>query len=228
MALSVIIDIILVAILLIGAVIGIKKGLFITLSKPIKLFLALFLAFQLCNWFAGLVVEPLIEAPIANKITTYLVEKCNGITSIEDPDKLPTLLKIAAGIVGVDVATITADTTEAFVKSLVDALAVPAIHVVSVVISFVILYFVSKLLLKLVFAILNSFVDSGILGVVNRILGFVFNTVFAFIVAWALVAIFSYILNIPAIASAEWADFEGGFVYKFFRSMSPLDLLLSF
>lgn len=229
MTLKIIVDIVLIAIILIGAIIGVKKGLFITVSKPVRLFLAVFLAFKLCDWFAGLVIDPMIQAPLTNQIADYLVKKCGGLTAIQDPKQLPTLLRIAAGLVGVDVTSITGENTATFISELVNKLAVPAIHFVSVILSFIILYFLLKLLLKIVFSILNGLVDNGILGVLNRTLGFVFNTAFAFVISWALVSLFSYFISIPAIASNEWAaGFDGGFVYKFFKNMSPMDLLLSF
>ena len=38
-----------------------------------------------------------------------------------------------------------------------------------------------------------------------------------------------YILNIPAVANTAFAKaFDGGWVYGFIKSMSPVDLLLSF
>ena len=229
MAVSIIFDIVLIGIVAAGAIIGIKKGLFLTVSKPVRFFLTLFLAFQLCNMFGTAVIQPLIEPPMTTKITEYLLQKCGGLTSIESAEELPTLLRIAAGLVGVDVTSITGENTEMFISELVNKLAVPAIHFVSVIVGFVILYFLLKLLLKLLFALLNSIAGVGFIGVMNRILGFVFNTAFAFIISWAVVAVFSYIISIPAVASTEWAaGFEGGFVYNFLKSMSPLDLLLSF
>ena len=51
----------------------------------------------------------------------------------------------------------------------------------------------------------------------------------AFVVVWAVTSVSEFILNIPVIASADWVEgFNGGPVYRFFRSFSPLDLLLSF
>jgi hypothetical protein len=84
-------------------------------------------------------------------------------------------------------------------------------------------------LLSILIAVLNSVFEHGILGVCNKILGFVFCGSIAFIIAWMFVLLFSYCINIPFVADMAWASgFDGGFLYDFFKRMSPLDILLSF
>ena len=76
---------------------------------------------------------------------------------------------------------------------------------------------------------MNAIFDTGFIGIFNKILGFVFSTAFSVIIAWGLTVLFTYVINLPAVATAEWAqNFEGGFVYKLFNNLNPVDLLLSF
>ena len=92
---------------------------------------------------------------------------------------------------------------------------------------FFILYLVFKLLLNIAFAIVNALVDNGVVGVVNRILGCVVMTFMAITVVWALCSVSDLILNIPFIHEQEWlSGFTGGWIYSFFRGLSPIDMLL--
>ena len=163
------------------------------------------------------------------QISNYLITKCEGITAATASDQLPTLLKFAAFLAGIDITSITAESSVAYITTIVEQLATPVIHLIAVIISFVLLYFLFKILLSLGFSVINGIFNVGILGVVNRTLGFIFNGFFFFIIAWVFVMLFGYFINIPGIVNAEWAqNFEGGFIYRFFKSMSPVDILLSF
>ncbi len=223
---NVLVDIIIVLTILIGAFIGYKRGFFLTITRPVRWFAALLLAFSLCDVVASGIIQPLIEAPLTNQISEYLTEKCGDITPDTVNEKLPTLLKLAAGLVGVDVNGFSG---ENIIAAITESLAAPAIHLFAVIISFFLIYILSKLLLNVVILILNSIFDNGIIGLFNKILGVFFGTAFSFLIAWVAVMLFGYLVSIPAIADGEWAQgFTGGFFYNLLKSISPLDLLLSF
>ena len=229
MLVNIIIDLIIAAIVIIGAVVGIKRGFVATVAKPVKWFAAIAIAFALCVSFADTVVQPMIEEPITNQISDYVSEKCADINGENANEKLPTLLKLSATIVGLDLSEITAIGTEEYITELVNQISEPATHLVSVIISFFLIYFASKILLAIAIAIINKIFQVGVFGFFNKILGFVFGTAFAFIIAWALTAVFGYVSSLAVFEGVEWlAEFNGGYIYKFFKEISPLDLLLSF
>ena len=226
---NIVVDIIIVSILVIGAFIGIKRGFILTLAKPVKWIASVLIALSLCNSVATNIVEPMIEAPITNQISSYLAEECAEITAENADKELPTILKIAAGIVGVDVNSLNGDNAEGYISELVDKLTLPVIHMIAIVISCFVLYILSKILLSLVISLINVMFSGGVFGIANKILGFVFCTFLAFVFAWILVALFGYIINIPALIEVEWINtFKGGYVYRFFKEISPIELLLSF
>ena len=229
MATNVIIDIILIGILVVGGIIGFKRGFILTIAKPVKTFAAIFTAYALASPFATAIVQPLIQPPITNEIAGYLAKKCADITAQNANQKLPTLLKYAAGKSGIDVASLTGENSQQYIQSLVDNLASPAIHIIAVIISFVALFFLAKLLYSLLVSMVNSTLDHGVVGTLNRTLGCIFTTFFAFVIAWGLTTIFGCIVNLPAVAKTEWgSEFTGGYIYRFFKSFTPIDLLLSF
>ena len=161
----------------------------------------------------------------------YILENCESINAENINDELPTVLKIGASLFDIDIDELAEGEADggALINKITTSLISPAIHVVSTVITFIILYFLSGILLSILLAILNAAFDVGFVGVFNRILGAIFSTAFAFIIAWGLTSIFTYVINLPSLSSKEWVmNFEGGFVYKLFNSLNPIELLLSF
>ena len=164
MLINILIDAVIVAIVVGGAIIGISNGFVSSVARPVRWVASIVLAFSLCTPFADALIFPMIEAPITNQISSYLVEKCSHITAQNVGEELPTILKIAAGFAGIDVTALGTDGSLEFIPQLVDKLAYPTIHLISVVISFFAVYFLSKLVLGILLAIINHAFDGGIFG----------------------------------------------------------------
>ena len=223
---NVIVDVILVVIMVFGIVFGVKNGFVAFLSKPIRFFAALATAILLASSVGNLIVMPLIEEPVTNQIVTYLETKCIVDNKVE---RIPTLLKLAATLVGVDVSNLDAASAQELIELIVDKLAMPVVELLSLIVAFIALYFISKLLYGLIFGFISNMFNHGIIGFANKTIGFVFGFLFTFIISWAVVLLFGYIISIPQIASTSFASsFTGGWIYNFYKSVSPVDLLLSF
>ena len=229
MVATIIVDVVISAMLIIGMIIGIKYGFFVTAAKPVKWIAALAIAFSTSNAFANAVVQPIIEQPITNQLSDYLADKCDYLTSENVEDELPTVFKLAAEIVDVDLDSFEGESGAEIIGQILEKLASPVVHFFALILSFIFLYFASKILLAIIVKILNKVFERGVLGVCNRIFGFLFCGSIAFVFSWIFVLLFSYFINIPFVADAEWAsNFDGGVLYDFLKRMSPLDILLSF
>ena len=230
MLVNMIFDIVLVGILLIGALIGFKNGFVVTIAKPVKFVLALVLAFTLARTVGDYLVEPLIGPAISHKLRDILIEKYANITATTANRELPTLVKVAASLCGVDIQQVaTVSDGASVIEAVANAVAAPVVSLISLVFGFIIAYIVAKIVLKFVLMVINTLVNNGIAGVINKTLGCVFTLFLAFVVGWGLTCISEFVFNIPAIASMSGVDeFTGGTVYRFFRTFTPLDLLLSF
>lgn len=229
MAINWIIDIAFVIIMIIGIVIGIKKGFISTVAKPVKFALAVYLAFTFCANLATAVIQPLIAEPVTNQLSSYLTEKFASVTA-ETVDTLPTLVKLAAGLCGVDIEAVANETGEgSVIAAIVGEITAPFAQIVCTAVAFILIFFAAKLVLSVVFAIINKIVDNGFIGVANRIVGCVFTTALAFLVCWGIASIFELVIHLPVFEGQAWVnEFTGGFIYKFLKSISPIDLLLSF
>ena len=228
MILNVIFDLLLVGILVGGMIIGLKSGFVKAISKPLKPIFSVGFAFAFSRSFAAWVVEPIIIDPLFSWISQFLYDNCTNLSPETTVDELPTLVRLAASLSGVDLNSI-AGGSEDVISSLVAELTLPLVHIVASVISFVLLLVIARLLLMLVFAIVNKVCEAGALKVVNRVLGCIVCVFFAIFVAWGIVSTFGYVLTLPSLAESELVkSFTGGFIYNLFKQYNPIGLLLSF
>ena len=192
---NVAVDIILVSIILLGAIIGFKSGFVKIISKPVRFFGSLAIAFSYSDEFAAAFIQPRIYNPVSSKISEYLYSHCGHLTVENAADELPTLLKIAAGIFNVDLNNFTGESLEALIESVVEKLAAPVVQVISVIISFLILFLISKIVLRILISIVNSIFNTGVISIPNRVLGCVFYALFAFIISWILASLFDFAIH---------------------------------
>lgn len=228
MTLNIIVDIVLVGIIITGMVIGIVKGFIKIIAKPLKPLLALAIALSLANALAVGFVEPVINEPIANQISGFLHDNCDMLNPENINESLPTLIKFAATLAGIDLEALVSD-GESAIQVIVDTLVAPVVHIIAVAISFLIIYFISRILLSLVFALINAVFNAGAFRPLNKLLGLLTSFLLSVFVSWALVTAFEYVIHLPSFAENEMImEFTGGAVYKIFKQYNPVELLLSF
>ena len=227
MAATVIFDVILIVLIAAGIIVGAKRGFIATVAKPVKLVLSIFLAFTLDNFVADSLIKPTISSSVTTKLSSFLLEKYSSVTAATSGE-LPLLIRLAAAMAGVDPEYIEAE-GEAYIVQLVDKVTDPVITILSLIIAWILLYIVFRIVLSLLLKLINSLVEDGVVGAANRITGCIVTTLLAFAVSWCVVAVTDFIFHMPASQSVGWiADFNGGFMYDFYKSISPLELLLSF
>ena len=149
-------------------------------------------------------------------------EELSHLTADNIDQELPTILKMSAGLFGINVKELAQTSPSDVVRVIVEELTKPVIHVIAVIVSFVILYFVFRLALAMIIKLLDYILKSGPLGLFNKILGFVFSGACFFIVDWIVVVVVQFVMNFAGIR------YDGGFVYNIFNTLNPFELLLSF
>ncbi len=221
---SVFVEIVLWVILVAGVALGVRAGFIRMAAKPVKLILSLVLAFTLCASVAEGIVTPIIEKPITNYIYEFLVKNCPEINVENVAEELPTVLKMAAGMYGIDVEEIVASNAGLdIIAEITTVLADPVISIFAMIISFVILYFVSTLLITLILSIVDLIFSNGVFDALNRTLGGVSGAIISFAVAWALSVFIEFLCHINGGGLKD-----PGLLYTFFNTYSPIELLLSF
>ncbi len=222
MFLSIIVDISLISAILISAYLGYKRGFIRSVAKFVKFFLTFLIAFSLTSLFSRYFIEPLIVGALTTQMKGYLLEHFQ--TVVNDSD-LPTILKITATVFDVDIASFSAETDA--INAIVEKLSYPLSRIISLPISFICLYFIVRLLIRLFLRITDIIFKLPVLGITNRILGSALSTVVGFVIAWGVTVAFNFFISLPVFN--EWAlQFNGGIIYNFFNSFTPLEVLLSF
>lgn len=221
-----IVDGVLVVILIIGFIWGINAGFIKTVAKPVKFVLALIISLSFASWAAETFIQPLLAAPIIEKLTVFFTEHITAATNGTD---LPTIINLAANLAGVDLGALDgAATQEEVVAEVVTAITQPVVSIITCVLGFIALFILSSIVLTILFAILEAIIDNGVVGVLNRVLGCILLTILAGGICWCLCAISDLILGLPVLAEQEWVQgFQGGVIYNFFKSLSPIDLIIN-
>ena len=222
---NLIIDIVLLAILVIGLILGWKRGFVKTVAKPVKIVAVWACSIKLCAGVARRFIAPLIQKPVTEKLSEVLREKCAGLTAQTASEDLPTLLKMTAGIFNIDVNQVAQGSNDALIERLAQTFTEPVVFVVAVVIAFVLLLLVCNILFTFLLWILNGVFRTKPLAWLNKTLGIIFSLALAFIFAWLVSMLGGAILGSQALSSL---GFEGGAIYRFFKEYHPLDLLLGF
>ncbi len=232
MLLNIILNILLVGFIIGGVYFGCRRGFIGIAARPIKVFAAIAITVACCGSVGEALVKPVIDAPITNYVSDYLYENCGGLDDGSVGDELPTLLKMAAGISGIDVEQVASDAKDggrAVIDALADVLTDPVINMISVVIAFVLIYIASKIALGLLLRLINHSLRRGVLGWVNKTVGSLFGLLLSIIICWGAVALLEFVFHSPLFAeNSTFSEFDGVFLYGFFKDFNPIELLLSF
>jgi len=208
-------DGILALLVLIGAIVGLKRGFFNTVTKPLKIILAIALtvcfALPIIDAWTGPYFTNLIQA----KIAEYITQNCPEITAINAAESLPSVLILCVRVFGIQLESISG---EEIISQISSAIAMPTGRFVATAVTYLALFIIFRLVLWLLLLILGSVVSSGPLMVIDKILGLIFTVAISFVICCIIANIISFFAN----------DFVGGFIYEFFKNLNPLSVILSF
>lgn len=219
MSISIAFEIILWLMILVGVILGIRAGFVRMAAKPLKLVLAIVVAFAFCSLVAESVVIPMINEPITNYIYGFLAENCPELSINNVAEEIPTVLKFAANLYGINLEEIVAQNAgRDIIAEITSVIATPVVRILAIAASFLVLYIASKIVVALAFALIDLLFSYGIFGSLNKILGALCGGVVAFGVAWAVAVLVKTVFHVDV----------DGILYEFFNTYSPIELLLSF
>ena len=226
---KVIFEILILGILVGGSYAGIRFGFIQIAAKPIKFVASLIFAFSLCSVIGKGIISPMIQAPITNYIKDFMYDHCSNLNPDNVLSEIPTLLKLAGAVSDKDFSAFEGLTTDEIIGNVISGFTVPFANIVSIIVAFVILFFVGKLLIMLGIFAVNRFCEGGILAKVNKTMGFVLAGFLSILAAWAFVSVMEFFFHLPLFdQSAVVQNFNGGLLYRLFNSISPIEILLSF
>lgn len=208
-------DIIIAAVILLFAAIGIKRGIARTLLGVLGMFATAALTYYLSDFFAGLVYDSFIKETVAGNINGFIAQ--NGIDYAASnclgalPDWLYGIVSFAVSVFGVsieqfqsDMDIITgeaADSASAAIEQAVGSVAVSVFRAFFAIILFILIYILIR---KLVRFALRAF-ELPVIRHANRFLGGILGTAEGIIVVWIAVNIFYAVMLLasPGVLSDE-------------------------
>ena len=215
--LKIVLELVLIGLVAAGVVVGIVRGFLKSVMKPVRIAASLALSALLSKPISKVLVAPIIQIPLENKIQFY-VDEFQNYTK-----ELPTLVKLAAALKGVDLSN------EETANELIGNVTGPVVEIIALAITFIILFLIFVLLIRVGCWFLESSIKDTTLGKANKIAGAVLNGLLGFVVGWAFVSAFDIFVNM-GIFESGWlgTEFEGGLLYKLLLKFSPIELLFSF
>ena len=214
-----VLDLILPILIVIGLLLGYKKGFFATVTKPLKLVFALCITILAAAPIINAWTRPFFTGKVEGWIYSSLMENCPDITTETAADSMPTLLKLMANLFKIDFsATEGLSGTEAAVSGISEKMALPIGNLIAVIVTYIVLFIVARILTRIMLAIINKFVKKGLLGRVNKILGLLTGGMIATILACI----------ISSIAYKISPEFASGAISTFIRNINPFAFLMKF
>ena len=214
-----VLDLLLPIIVVIGILLGYKKGFFATITKPLKIVFSICLTILLAAPIINAWTRPYFAGRVQSWIYSSMLENCPDITAETATDSLPLLIRLCAAIYDVDFgAAEQATTAEGVIDAIAEEMALPLGNLIAVIVTYIVLFIVSLIFTKIMLAVLNKLVKKGILGRVNKFLGIFAGGIFAMITACV----------ISNIAYKISPDFASGAISVFFRNINPFAILMKF
>lgn len=209
-------DFVLLAIMLVGIILGYKKGFFGSITKPIKLIASFSITVVVAAPLINAWTRPLFVEKIRAWIYDSLIQSMPEVSG-ETVDSIPTVLKVFANLFNVDLSGIDPSAgTEFIINEIAEKMALPIGNLIAVVVTYLVLFVIILLILKILIALLDVIFTKGLLGKVNKFLGMVLGMVVTTVVCCILASIVGKI-SYEAVA---------GPVCQFFMNFNPFSLLL--
>lgn len=198
---DIIVDIVLIAIVCGGFIYGAKCGVVKVIEKPLKMLSSFILASIAAIAFSSKLVFPAIKGPIVENVSGYIVKSCEG------KEDIPVFYKLMG---------VTRETIDAGAQSVSAELVEPAALILSVIITFFVVYILGKLILSLIFGLLNLILNFGVLKYISRAAGAVVGVAVFFVISTLVANVFGFCESLGLFKNVAFlSDFTGGFVFEF-------------
>ncbi len=204
---SILIDIILIAIFIVSAYFALKKGLIGTLFSLLGTVVAIVLAVMLSSPVSGFIdnefVNPsvkqyIMEAVDSSSVGKSYEEALNSIDVASQIEKMPTELKSVLELAGIDTNDIISaansitDNSNSAKDELINRIAAPISGTISRVIALIVLFIILSIGLWVVAKLLTAVFNAlPLAGTVNKVGGLIFGILRGFIIVFAVSVLFS-------------------------------------
>lgn len=210
------VDFIIVIILVGISTVGYRRGLFIMLMRPFGRIGCLIVSFVLCPLLReGLL--PMVENKLNSSVITFLAENeaNNGLINSDNFGAVNTSL-LFGSFNSEDISL----KVENGIKSFMVEFAVPKVaFLISTIISFLMIFFVLKVIVLPLISTLSLTLNKGVIGKINSIFGFVITAYLAVVCVGIFVVIIKFSFEWGVLGTA-FDNFTGGLLYNMFLRLA--------
>ncbi len=230
---NIIFDVVIVAIVAIGTIIGAKRGFFKAVLRTFAGLISIIVAYLFAKPLAEMINVRFVYERLEEKISQAVDTHIGNSEAVLDPSALaesvPDSLGVIASIAGYDIKELAASAAEKgqdIIDTFIEASSTVISNVISTVIAFAVLLLSVYIALRILALVLDLiFSHIPVLKQINRTLGLIFGFICSLINSW-IFAIVSYsLINALRVASPEFLSGftrEATYLYRFFTGFNPI------
>ncbi len=235
---NLIVDLLIIAIIAIGAIIGAKRGFIKSVLKTCAGIIALIVAYAFNKPLSAFLSEKYFHGPIEEKISVALDTHLGGALDTLTPEKLvsgvPDALKNILNLVGYDIEKIAseaiasgADTVSRFCESSAAVIA----NALSTIIAFSVLLIGSFIILRILAFVLDS-IFRHIPGIkqLNSTLGLLFGLICTVLNVWLFSSCAVYLIEAIRLSAPDFLlgfERESTVILKVLTAFNPISLFFN-
>jgi len=224
---SIVLDLVIIAIVLVTAILSAKRGFVRTATELVGFIAAIYLAFTLSAPAADFVYDKMVEPRLVQGIEEKIAQASTNVSN-SAIEALPDFIENNLDKFGIDANAISSLTANAAApatvlsESVLEPIFTGIFKAIFSILIFIILTFAAKLLAKL----LNKIFSFSVVGAFNRALGFALGTVKGLVFA----SIFcSIVVLIASIAGSGFLIFSskainGSFICGFLTNLTGINI----
>ena len=221
--LFIIFDVVIVAVILLFALIGLRRGFIKSLAGLIGAVIAMALALTIAHFAADWIYDALIAKPVENAVNEALSAggaSAAGVISAL-PAGLSGIVKSFGGEAAVEQAV---SQSSSAASSMILGILRPALVNLTMILLALLLFIPMMILVRLLLRLLNGVVNNTpVVKHVNRILGILFGFCKGIIVVWLLCLLADYAL--PLTGNVWWHETaHQSWLFHLFSQINPLSL----
>ena len=229
-------DFILAVIILVGTIVGARKGFFKSVLRTFAGIISVVIAWLGTKQLSVIIKDKFIYNAIEEKISNIIGSNIEN-TSVIDSDALaksvPDAFRLVAKIARFDINEVAQSAIDRGQNAISDfsaAISSNIANIISVMIAFVVILLLSNLALRLLASALDViFKNVPILKQINTILGFAFGFVCSVISAWIFSTTSFSLISLIRTYSPDFLEalvVDSTYLYKFFLDFYPISFFM--
>lgn len=223
------IDLVLLIVILLFVFLGYRKGALATLISLVggiaAVFLALLLAAPIGNALADRYVAPALKAPICEVLTENVTGELSPSALMSDPPE-----ELEGLISALDLSAADFEGVQHLPDALADAIARPAASTLCFAVSFLALFFLFSVLVRILISLAKKFNKIPVLGTANRVIGLLLGLIHGLLLAWALacgIHLLMPYLSAPGGLLFGFSE-ESTLLYRVLFRLNPIALISTY